>query len=87
MELDVHGVFTDGCGTCFVDIRAAIVVHILKVNLTNTYSFGVVVVLRVFRLDGSDVSGHRGTCSFTPRSWRIHVMVVVLAKRYSAVIM
>ena len=85
-KLDVHGVFSDGCGTCSIYVRAAVVVHVLKVNLMDTNPFGVVVVLRVFGLDGSDVSGRRGTCSFTPRSWRIHAMVVVLAKRYSAVI-
>ena len=66
-KLDAHGVFSDGCGTCSVDVRAAVAVHVSKVNLTNTNPFGVVVVLRVFGLDGSDASGRSGTCSFLER--------------------
>ena len=29
-ELDVQGVFSDGHGTCFVDVRVAVVGHIFK---------------------------------------------------------
>ena len=27
-ELDVHGVFSDGRGTCSVDVQATVVVHV-----------------------------------------------------------
>ena len=30
MKLDIHGVFSDGRGICFVDVRAAVVGHILE---------------------------------------------------------
>ncbi|KAF7022794.1 hypothetical protein CFC21_035443 [Triticum aestivum] len=56
-----------------------VVVHVSKVNLTNTKPFRVVVVLRVFGLDGSDASGRSATSSFSESVVVLGVPVVELA--------
>ena len=39
-ELDVHGVFSDGRGTCFVDVRAAVVGHVFVEGLDEKHVGG-----------------------------------------------
>ena len=39
-ELDVHGVFSDGRGTCFVDVRAAVVGHVFVERLDEKHVDG-----------------------------------------------